>query len=409
MRPRTFILLILVLLVAAVLVVVLVAGNSGGLAGLFGGGGNAEAPAGETGDSTGVTAEPGLPPPSPTPAFVDVVVARVQIPLGETITEELLEVQQRPVTNVALQGGYTFTDTTEVAGQISRVTIARGQEILAPMLALDPTDVANFGSDLSMYVPFGEVAVALPIDPFSGAALAMRPGDLVDVMMTLQIFEIDPTFRSRLPNVVRRVSELQLQNNNPFLFPPIEEGRLEFVPEINQVAAIIPGGASDLSALTDPFAVPIDMTVPGQSYEPGEVIPKRVTQLTVQQAKVLFVGTWQDPRELERQQEAAQAAAEATAQAGGEGGVPAMTPTPIPSRLEDNPDMIILSMSLQDALALKYARERSVRLDLVLRSPGDNTVFVTTSVSLPQIIEQGGLALPEQTDIDLFNELYDVP
>ncbi|MFO7621592.1 MAG: hypothetical protein R6W81_10065, partial [Bacteroidales bacterium] len=124
-----------------------------------------------------------------------------------------------------------------------------------------------------------------------------------------------------------------------------------------------------------------------------------VTQLTIQQARVLYVGTWADPRELEQEQIAAQSAAQAA-------GAP--TPTPIPSRLEQTPDVVILSMSSQDALALNWAMIRGVDIHLALRSPGDQTVFVTTSVSLPQIIDQGGLAIPEQTNFDLHPSMNDV-
>ena len=60
------------------------------------------------------------------------------------------------------------------------------------------------------------------------------------------------------------------------------------------------------------------------------------------------------------------------------------------------------------ALALQFARARGITIDLALRSPNDNTVFVTTSVDLAQMIDQGVLALPEQSDIDLFNPAYDL-
>ncbi|MCA9947552.1 MAG: hypothetical protein KC449_28930, partial [Anaerolineales bacterium] len=120
--------------------------------------------------------------------------------------------------------------------------------------------------------------------------------------------------------------------------------------------------------------------------------------------EVLYVGTWVDPRELEQQQIDAQAAAQS---GGGEGGA-GPTPTPIPSRLETTPDVVILSMSSQDALALNWAMIRGVTLNLALRSPGDQTVFVTTSVSLPQIIDQGGLAIPEQSNFDLHPSVEDV-
>ena len=388
MRPRTFILLILVLIVFAIAVILGLAalsGDGGGIAGLLGGGGS---------DQTEADEEPGLPTPTATPAFENVVVAKIRLPVGEILTEEILDIEQRPITNIALQGGYTFTSTENLVGRILRSEVSRGQEILSPMIALNPTDVSSFGSDLALYVPFGEIAVALPVDRFNGASLAMRPGDKVDLIMTVRTVEIDPEFRSRLPNNVERVIDSALLEGLEFLFPTVSEGRLEFVPEINQVALIVPG--------QNKFVVT-------QDWEIGEAIPNRSTQLTIQQSTVIYVGEWLDPRRLEREQEAEQAAVEATRQAIEEGGeaVPVVTPTPLPSRLDNNPDMMILSMSAQDALTLKFARERGVEIDVVIRSPGDQTQFVTTSVNLPQIIDQGGLAIPERSEIDLFNPLVD--
>lgn len=388
MRLRTFILLILVLiLVAAAALLLLGNSGTGPLASFFNGGDDSGVV--DSTDETGQD-EPLLPPPTATPGLENVVVARANIPVGTMLTDDLLEVQRWPRTNIALQGGYTFTDTTRLVGRIAKVDVARGQSILSPMLALNPTDIASFGSDLALYVPFGEVAVAFPVDRFNGAALAMRPGDTVDVMMTMRVVDIDPQFGTVLPNQIERIIQSALLNGEPFLFPPVTNGRLEFVPEINQVAAIVPSTIS----------------LDGQDFTEGLPIPKRVTQLTIQQAEVLYVGTWIDPRSLEEQQIAAQAAAAAAAE--GDGGSAAPTPTPIPSRLDDTPDVVILSMSSQDALALNWAMIRGVDINLALRSPGDQTVFVTTSVSLPQIIDQGGLAIPEQSNFDLHPSMEDV-
>lgn len=387
MRLRTFILLILVLILVGALALILL-GNSGmgPLAGLFGGSDNNN---GDTADQqTGEddTSEPLLPPPTPTPGLEDVVVARANIPVGTMLTDELLEVQRWPRNNIALQGGYTFTDTTRLVGRIAKVDISQGQSVLSPMLALNPTDIASFGSDLALYVPFGEVAVAFPVDRFNGAALAMRPGDSVDLMMTLRVVAIDPQFGTILPNQVERVIQSALLDGQAFLFPPVTNGRLEFIPEINQVAAIVPS----------------TIGIQGQDFTPGLPIPKRVTQLTIQQAEVLYVGTWFDPLELKAEVEAEVAA-----------GLRAPTDafdesTTIPGRLERIPDVVILSMSSQDALALNWAMIRGVDINLALRSPGDQTVFVTTSVSLPQIIDQGGLAIPEQSNFDLHPSMEDV-
>lgn len=394
MRLRTFILIILIFLVLAIGAFVVYFGVvGGGFGSILGGGSDGDNANGSP--SVGVPEEPGLPPPSPTPSFDNVVVARIPIPIGEILTEELLVTESRPVTNVALQGNYTFTSTESLVGTIAIVPIARGQEILQPMVANNPTDVTAMGSDLSLYIPEGNIAIAFPVDRYSGASLAMRPGDKVDVIMTLRTVEIDSQFNSSLPNLTARVSQSRLEEGSgEFLFPPTFEGRLEFIPELNQVASIIPG--------TNPA-----FSVPGQFYEPGVVIPKRVTQLTIQRANVIYVGEWRDPRVLEAEQAAAQVQAESNVALNEQGTpIPVPTPTPIPER-QDNPDVIILSMPVQDALALKFAQDRDVKLDLVLRSAGDVTPFVTTSVSLPQIVDQGGLALPEPSDFDLFNPLYD--
>ncbi len=403
MRLRTFILLILVLILVGALALVLL-GNSGigPLAGLFGDDGDTTA-TDET-DGEGVD-EPLQPPPTATPGLEDVVVAKVNIPVGTMLRPELLEVQRWPRTNIALQGGYTFTDTARLIGRIAKVDISRGQSVLSPMLALNPTDIASFGSDLALYVPFGEVAIAFPVDRFNGAALAMRPGDSVDVIMTMRVVGIDPQFGTILPNRIERVIQSALLDGEPFLFPPVTEGRLEFIPEINQVAAIVPS----------------TLGLESQDFTPGLPIPKRVTQLTIQQAEVLYVGTWFDPLELIEQQQLDQPQQAGAPAEGGEDGGEVVgdeagaemegfgfTSTTLPGRVERIPDVVILSMSSQDALAFNWAMIRGVAIDLALRSPGDQTVFVTTSVSLPQIIDQGGLAIPEQSNFDLHPSMEDV-
>lgn len=382
MRPRTFILLILVLLVAALAVILIIATQTGGgpLAGILPGGNGGGV------QETPVPEEPGVPPPTETPSIrlVPVVVARTELPVGQLLTAELLGVEQRPSDNVALQGGYTFSEPEELVGRIVKIRIAEGQAILEPMLAANPTDIGGLGSDLALYVETGEVAVAFPIDQLSGAAFAMRPGDTVDVLMSVRIVEIDPEFRSILPNNTRRVIESRLLAGQDFLFQEVAQGRLEFIPGVNQVAEIVPREVPAGEAFVEDL---------------GEQIPQRVTQLIIQQAEVLWVGTWQDPEERVRAQEATREAEVATAEAGGSEPPPASTPDPF-SR-QGIPDVVILSMPAQEALVLEWARLRGIDIDLALRAPGDNSVFVTTSVSLPQIIDQGALSIPEPSDIDL--------
>jgi hypothetical protein len=272
---------------------------------------------------------------------------------------------------VAVVAGVTFSDAEAVVGQIAKTAISRGQEILRPMIALNPSDVASLGSDLSLYVDQGKVAVAFPINEFSGAAYSVRPGDLVDAFMSLTMVDLDEEFQTDLPNVAQRVDETAFSEGQAFLFPPTAQGRLELLPNLNTVALIGPGEGKD-------------------------PIPRRVTQLTMQQMEVLWVGSWRDPAESMDQEWQASAFNFANAaELLEETDQPSILYS-VPSLLrpERNPDVLILSLTSQDALVLKWALETGINIDLVLRSQGDNTQFVTTSVSLPQVFEQGVVVPP---------------
>jgi len=379
MRPRTFILLILVLVVAAAAVVLfLVLRPEGGFLGnILPGSSESE---GQT--PAPVAQEPGQPVPTATPEvkYVPVVVAVTDLPVGERIRPDLVAVENRPETNVAVVAGVTFSDPDQIVGQIVKTAISEGQEILRPMVALNPSDIASLGSDLSLYVDQGKVAVAFPVDRYSGAAYAMRPGDLVDAFMTLQFVDLDSEFQTELPNIIERVDEAALLEGQAFLFPPTNDGRLELIPNLNSVGLIAPG-------------------------EGNNPIPRRVTQLTLQQMEVLWVGTWLDPRVSMTQEYASDAVLDSQVVATPE---PGQLPSPEDPRREFSPDIVILSMSAQDALTLKWSLETGINVDLALRAQGDNSLFTTTSVSLPQIFEQGVLTAPQTNDFGLQPRIDDL-
>jgi Flp pilus assembly protein CpaB len=372
MRSRTLLLLILVILVAAAAVLLIV---------VFGPGDTVIDQLLGRGEPVAEQATPraqGTPSATATPAvrYAPVVVARADLPPGERITSDLIAVEQRPEDNVAIQAGVTFSDPELVIGQITKVRVSRGQEILRPMIALNPSDIAALGSDLSLYVDQGNVAVAFPITSLSGAAYALRPGDLVDALMSLTLVRLDVEFQTVRPNIIERVFEPDLLEGRAFLFEGTNEGRLELIPLINAVAQIQPGADK-------------------------VQIPRRVTQLTLQQMEVLWVGSWLNPNEAMAQEFGADIPLPATPAPVVEGATPPAPPTPTRQRPENAPDVVILSMSAQDALALKWALDSGVNVDLVLRSQGDNTVFATTSVSLPQFVEQGVLTVPEPAEFGL--------
>jgi Flp pilus assembly protein CpaB len=378
MRARTFLLLFLVLLlIAAGVVAFLVLSGDDVIDALLPGN---DTPAQVT---TPVRSEPGEPPPTPTPAvnYVPVVVTTLRLPPGTRIEPEFVRIEMRPDDNVAVRAGYVFTDPEDVVGRISRTSVDRGQEILDSMLALSTVDLATMGSDLALYVNQGNVAIAFPIDRYTGAAYALRPGDTVDVLATVGVIDIDPDFRSALPNFYQPVSQSLLQAGGSFLLDKGVEGRLEVIPGINLVAVISPRGSV------------------GWQGDTLLQIPRRVTQLTVQQAEVVWLGTWEDPGNLTPEEQPA---------AQGEQAQPLPTPTPLFQRSERFPDVVILSLSLQDALTLKWAMDRGVRMDLALRAQGDTSDHTTVSISLPQLVEQGGLTIPEPLEFDLVPRADDV-
>lgn len=386
MRLRTFLLLIVVLIIFAIVAILGFSYLSGdGIASIIPGG-NSTSSGENNQPAVDGEEEPGIPTPTATPVvqFKSVVIADRPLPVGERLREDLLTTELRPTSNIALQGGYTFTDTKQLVGQIIKTDVAMGQAILAPMIALDPTDLAATGSDISLYVDQGLVAVAFPIDQYSGAAYAMRPGDMVDVLMSMPVVELDPEYNTKLPNVTQRVDDLALAEGRDFLFPELLEGRLELIEPLNMVGEV---------------SGPISEDDEDKSTQ----VLRRITQLTIQQAKVIWVGTWQDPVELERQ--AAQAAAEVEL-AAVNSDLPVPTPTPLPVRLEAEPDVVILSLSAQDALALKWSLERGLDIDLVLRSPDDTTVFATNSISLPVLVDNGALRIPEKNEFGVDPSLY---
>jgi Flp pilus assembly protein CpaB len=378
MRPRTFILLILVLLVGAVAVGLFVLtqlGNGGGVGNLI--------PGGATPD-TGVPQEsepgrPAQPAPTQTPTirYMPVVVARLPLLAGQRLTEDMVTTELRPEENIVLAGSDSNQTVDQVVGRILKKDVPPGKEILNSFLALHPTDLASFGSDLSLYIEQGRVAVAFPINQFTGVAFAMRPGDQVDILMSLNLLELDEEFRTALPNHVARVNRFALEEGQSFLFPPEAEGRLELLSLVNQVAQISPQGG--LAAVQ---------------------LPRRATQLTLQQVQVVWMGSWRTPESGYYEQAfVAEAAGTSSApgqanQAGAQDQPPADT-GPMRERPEDYPDVVILGLTLQDALTLKWALEVGIDIHLVLRAQGDNSTFVTTSISLPQMAEQGGLAIPQ--------------
>ncbi len=114
---------------------------------------------------------------------VPVLVAKRNIPSGTRIDPALVEVHQVPQAFIQPSA---LSSPGEAIGQISIAPLAMGEQILANKLG-------RMGAALSLAVSPGKRAVTISVDASSGVAGLLKPGDLVDVVVTEGI-EIPRTF-----------------------------------------------------------------------------------------------------------------------------------------------------------------------------------------------------------------------
>ncbi len=280
------------------------------------------------------------------PDVRDIIVAAQDIPRGTLITPRSGAVVTAtwPQDSAAVE--LAIKKASEAYGRIARVDIVRGSPILEKMLAAGPEELGATGSDAALRIPSGRVAYALPVARYSAVAWALQPGDRVDVIISLLVVDLDEEFQTLLPNDSTCVSPTEGEGCQGGAV-----GRLETLPN-GWVVKVVPS---------------------------GEQRPRLVTNLTVQDAKVLRVGDWE-----EQERTPDPAAEEQPAE--GEEATPVPTPKVRP---------LTLAVTPQDAVTLKYAQEIGANIDLVLRSVGDaNETFETESVTLEYLFEHFNIEQP---------------
>lgn len=114
---------------------------------------------------------------------VPVVVAAQDIAAGTQLTEEMLTVRSLDPTNV-LTGAYSVPD--EVVGETTIVPVIAGEQVINAKVAGEGS-VATLGENppLSLVVPEGQRAVSVPIDNVAAVGGLVRPGDSVDLVLSL--------------------------------------------------------------------------------------------------------------------------------------------------------------------------------------------------------------------------------
>jgi Flp pilus assembly protein CpaB len=307
------------------------------------------------------------PPPTPNPAdvtpteepsnMIEIVVAAQNIPRGTRITEENNAVTVAKWPEESVPPG-ALTDAGAAYDRIARTDIVLGMPIIDGMLTDRAGSLAAIGSDAALRIPAGRVGYAIAVTGNSGVAWALRSGDHVDALISLMIVDIDEEFQTPLPSwkvmCLTGVTPEGLLNVECI---PVPIGRSEFLPNGS-------------------------VTIEGPR---GDARPRMVTQMTVQDAIVLQVGTWPEETAMALKHP------EPTAvPVEGEEAPPPPTPIP-PTPLTQ---WVTLAVTPQDALVLKYAEETGASIDFVLRSAGETATFTTQAVTLNYIFEKYAIEVP---------------
>lgn len=314
------------------------------------------------------TAQPGLTGPgaqpvvnTPTPVQISpILVAAQDLPRGNKITQDGLEVQNWPTSSVPryaiganpndpadLQRAYA-----EVVGKIARTDIPRGQPLLNTLVVDDLTQIAAVGSDAAAVIPPGLQAITIPIDRNSAVAYAPRPGDYVDVIVSLLIVDVDEQFQSRTPNVLS--------------FTAIKaDGSIDIIKGIE--------GRLEPSAFSQ-FPLVIG---PSETQR-----PRLTTQRTIQSALVIQMGTFP----LEGNYIGNTPTPNIPPTVPPDSGQPtAGPPTPVPTK--PVPETITIAVQPQQAIELAFLVESRVPLTLTLRNARDTAIKPSTPVTLRYIVE----------------------
>lgn len=301
-------------------------------------------------------------PQQPRVEMVNIVVLAQPVPRGTAIAESMLAMVAYP-RNQMVEGLF-YTDAAQVINKRTRFDLEQGVP-LTPSLLTD----AQQGSYASFQVPKGMVAISIPISRLTSVSYALQSGDHVNVIASFLLVDLDADYQTRLPN------------NSTLVTAPGKVAGEGEGGEVNSLTiGIQPGGAPQGRFEIDPVLGP---NAPMYSVPSEAQRPRLVSQTLVQDAVVLWVGEFP----LGQQQ------------AVGQSGEAAPTPTPVPQTGEAQqapakPEIITLIVSPQDAVSLNYLMLTGAKLNLVLRSAGDNQASNTEAVTLQFIMDQYNFPVP---------------
>jgi pilus assembly protein CpaB len=118
-------------------------------------------------------------------AATPVVVANQGIPAGTRVTEGMLTLKS--ISSEAILPG-VFLKTKDVVGQVTRVPLVAGEQVIPSKVTPTGAAIADVENPALAYVvPEGMRAVSVEVSSLIGASGLIRPGDYVDVILTVRV------------------------------------------------------------------------------------------------------------------------------------------------------------------------------------------------------------------------------
>jgi pilus assembly protein CpaB len=319
-----------------------------------------------------------VPTQPPAPDIVDIVVITQNAPRGTKLDETLLGVIPIPRD---LYIDTMFTDFTQVVGRQAKFDLDSGIPLTQNMLVDSAAQLSSAGSVASLSIPDGLVAKSIPINRLASVSYALRPGDRVVVIASMQFIDLDADYQTKLPNSTALVYgssvSLSAEGGPPRLTAEIvggggPEGRAERSGDLtNEQIYVIPSEAQR---------------------------PRLVTQIIIPSATVLHVGDFEFKEEGVVDVEEPD-----VVQPPAEGEQVAPPPE------EEPPDNITLIVTPQEAVNLTYLINSGVDINLALRSAGDSTVIDTQTATIQYFLDNYAIPLPAKLPYGLAPRVDQVP
>ena len=300
---------------------------------------------------------------------VEVVVSLQTVERGWQMTAAELVTDTRYIDEV---GDNVITNIEDAIGLYARAKIFQGETLTKDALVADPSLIGQTEYGPSSLIPPGYIALAVPMDRLSGVAYALNEGDYIDVMMTFSFYQIDEQFQTYLENAAVFYLEdaVTTEGEAP------AEGAEPTTTQTN-IVVLWPYGRFE--------QLPTGDTVHVYGSEYQRPVP---VSMILQNARVIQVGSYLPPEPIEPATPTPEPVAEGEATPTPQPGGP-VAPTATPY-----PNVLLVALTPQQQLFLKYAVESNADIDFALRGANDNQLYTVQNIDINLLLERFNIEIP---------------